>query len=263
MSRHRFFVSTELSHADGVVAVPLSEADAHHAVDVLRIRPGEEIVVVEPGGRARTVQVTAVETPQSLRGRIVGDAPAVPEPRITLVQGIMKGPAMDETVQHAVELGAERIVPLLTQRTVVRLDAGKAAARAARWRKIAEGAARQSQRSRLPEVDVPITIAEVLPQLADYDLAVVLWEEADAVSLSQALAAAGITPARSGSRIALVVGPEGGLSADEVTELASAGAVVASLGPAVLRAGTAALVAMTLASLALGTLEPAPGQGIS
>ena len=253
MSRHRFFVASSLPETSDAVAIPLSEADTHHALNVLRVQPGEEIVVVEPHGRARIVQVVSVAT-GGLTGTLVGELAPPSEPHITLVQGIAKGSAMDQIVQHAVELGAERIVPVLTERTVVRLEPGKAAARAARWQRIAEGAARQSQRSRVPLVATPATLAEVTPLFAEHDLAVVLWEESDSDSLAAVLTREGINETRPHARVALVVGPEGGLSAGEVGALTAAGAVVASLGGAVLRAETAALVAMTLVAQSLGAL---------
>jgi 16S rRNA (uracil1498-N3)-methyltransferase len=256
MSRHRFFAVSALVEVSGVAAVPLSASDMHHALHVLRLKPGEEIVVVGPDGGASIVEVLSADV-GGLTGRIAGELPRQLEPHITLVQGIVKGSVMDDIVQHAVELGAERIVPLLTARTVVRLDEKKAAARTVRWQRIAEGAARQSQRARLPVVEPVARIEDARPIFAANDIAVVLWEEADAESLSGVLAANGISSERPVACIALVVGPEGGFSADEIAGLVEAGAVMASLGPAILRAETAALVAMTLASQALGALEPA------
>ncbi len=193
-------------------------------------------------------------TCQAVSGRVLGRLSSVAEPHITLVQGIAKGAAMDEIVQHAVELGVERIIPLMTERTVVRLEASKESARVSRWQRIAQSAARQSQRSRVPDVEPPATIAALPERLAAADICIVLWEEPGADSLPAVLASVDASVSGAESRVALVVGPEGGLTAEEVAAMQATGALVASLGPSILRAQTAALAAVTLASYALGGL---------
>jgi len=145
-------------------------------------------------------------------------------------------------------------VPLLTERTIVRLEVEKVAARTNRWQRIAEGAARQSQRARLPKVDWPVTVGELAALLDEFDVSVVLWEESAAESLAGVLEAAGVTSARPDLNVALVIGPEGGLTPGEVSVLSSGGARVASLGSAILRAETAALTALALTANALGAL---------
>jgi 16S rRNA (uracil1498-N3)-methyltransferase len=137
----------------------------------------------------------------------------------------------------------------MTSRTIVRLDAEKRAARGDRWQRIAKSAAEQAKRSSVPQVSAPVSIAEALIQLADYDRIVVLWEDSRGTGLADALAD---LRGRSDARIALVIGPEGGLSAEDVDALVACGAVVASLGPTVLRTETAAVVALALALGALG-----------
>ncbi len=253
MSRHRFFLDAALDGTADVVAVPLSETDRHHAVDVLRVAPGEEIVVVEPGGRSLVVRLQSVRS-SDLAGRVVGELPGPDEPRVTLLQGVIKGSRMDEIVQHAVELGVERVAPVVTAHTVVRLDSAKATHRVSRWQRIAEAAACQSQRTRVPVVESPTSLGAALRFVEDADLAVVLWEESDADGLASVLRDAGVSPAQPGARVVVVVGPEGGLTADEVDDLVAAGARVASLGGAILRAETAALAALTLVADALGAL---------
>jgi len=256
MSRHRFFVPSGLVWEDGTVIVPLSDSDRHHAVHVLRVQPGEEIVVVEPSGSSLIVLVDSVRS-DTVKGRFVAELPAVFEPRVTLMQGITKGSTMDGIVQHAVELGVERIVPLLTARTIVRFEAPKAIERVQRWQRIAEGAAGQSQRSRIPSVWAPERLRDAAASLGSFELAVVLWEESGADGLARVLAGEGVSPDDPEMRIALIVGPEGGLTSEEVRGLVTAGAHIASLGGAILRAETAALAALTLTVDALGGLGPA------
>ncbi len=263
MSRHRFFVTEPLGERNASFSLPLSPADLHHAVRVLRLQPGELVVLVEPGVRSHLVRLDAVG-PDSLMGRTVDAVLQQAEPHITLVQGLVKGDGMDEIVRHAVELGAERIVPLVTERTVVRLDAAKVDARVSRWQRIAESAARQSQRSRIPVVERPLSVEAFAATLSEAgacgtDRCIVLWEDSLGESLSSVLERLLSDGGRRNRRaadanVALVIGPEGGLTAAEVPRLSAAGAQVASLGAAVLRAETAALAAMTLAADALGAL---------
>jgi len=263
MSRHRFFLTEPLSApSDGPVGMPLSDADVHHALDVLRIVSGEEIVVVEPGGTTWVASVTDI-TGRELTGRLTNqldDQPTLLD--LTLIQGIAKGPTMDSIVQHAVEIGVARIVPVITERTVVRLDPARTVSRTTRWQRIAEGAARQSQRSRIPQVDAPVSLAEVPAMLAGFGAVLVLWEESGGPGVVEALRAGvrvsggvsfGETPSDADvPRVAVIVGPEGGFSPAEVAMLVDAGAVECTLGAAILRAETASLAALTLTAYALG-----------
>jgi 16S rRNA (uracil1498-N3)-methyltransferase len=271
MSYQRFFLHEPLAPgAEGLARLPFSAADMHHALDVLRIVPGERIVVVEPRGTAWLVLISEVEG-RSLIGRAVRTlAEPATSPDLTLIQGIAKGPTMDAIVQHAVELGAVRITPVFTERTIVRLDAEKSESRTARWRRIAAGAARQSQQVRIPTVDTPQSLGDVSSTLSDFDAVLVLWEESDGQGVVDAIGATHLTArsdsdggAAEGPRVALVIGPEGGLTQAEVGALVGAGAVVCSLGHNILRAETASLAAMTLAAFALGGMGAAPsGEGL-
>jgi 16S rRNA (uracil1498-N3)-methyltransferase len=133
----------------------------------------------------------------------------------------------------------------------VRLDARKSAERGERLRRIARSAAEQSHRDRVPVVLDPLPLSHALPLLAGCERVVVLWEEAEGGSIREAL---GDLRGKAGVRVALVVGPEGGLDADEVEQLESAGAAVVSLGPSILRTETAAVVAASIALHELGGL---------
>lgn len=249
MSLHRFFLTGPLP-TTAVEPLPLSDADSRHAASVLRITPGEEIEVVEPGGQAWRVRVTLAGARAMHAERI--EALATHErPDVTLFQGVAKGEKMDGVVRQAVEVGAEAIVPVFTSRTVVRLVGRKALERTERWRRVAASAAKQAHRERVPGVADPVDLRRALELLRAFDCAIVLWEEHEGCGISQALASCALDP---GARIALVVGPEGGLSAEEVSALREAGAVTASLGPDILRTETAAVVALALAIHELGGL---------
>jgi 16S rRNA (uracil1498-N3)-methyltransferase len=250
MSAHRFFLTRPLA-GDAESLLALSAADVHHAVDVLRVRIGEQIDVVEPDARVWRVAVTQVGA-DGVRGEVLREVPAVASPHVTLIQGVAKGEKMDAIVRQATEVGAERIVPVLTARSVVQLDARKRADRGERWRRVAQAAAKQAKRTSIPGVSDPITLPEASGELAGYDGVIVVWEESSGgPGIDAAVRSLAVGP---DSRIAVVVGPEGGLSAEEVDALVALGAVSATLGPTILRTETAAIVALSLAVFALGGL---------
>ena len=253
MSRHRFFLTAPLSHtAPGAdVLAPLSAEDLHHAVRVLRLRIAEEIDVVEPAGAAWRVRVTATEQDGGLRVEVLEACEVAAEPDVTLVFGVLKGSKNEDVIEGAVEVGVSAIVPVLTARCIVRLDAGKRADRGDRWRRVVRAAAKQSKRSLVPALSDPVELAEVSALLGAFDLVLVAWEEAAGSGLSQRLRDAGLPPH---ARVAVVVGPEGGLAAQEVAALEKLGAVTCSLGATILRAETAGVVASALVVHELGGL---------
>lgn len=258
MSLHRFFLTAPLAETDETV-LPLAESDARHAAVVLRVRVGEDIEVVEPtpSGAAWRVRVTGVVqgddgVASSLSARRIerlADGPALPN--VVLFQGVAKGEKMDDIVRQVTEIGVAEVVPVITSRTIVKLDERKCSARGDRWRRIAESAAKQSHRVSVPEVTDPVTLADVLSSIEAFDIAIVLWEECDGDGIIASLAPfVGVQ----GARVAVFVGPEGGFSAEEIAALELAGARTATLGPTILRTETAAVVASALALSALGGL---------
>lgn len=250
MSAHRFFLTSALGHEDCEQLLPLSAADAHHAADVLRLRVGEVIDVVEPDGRTWSVRVAHADA-TGVWAEAVEERIVEPMPRVTLFQGVAKGDKMDAIVRQATEIGAEQIVPLLTSRCVVQLDARKRAQRTERWSRIAQAAAKQAKRSLVPRVADVVELREAIALLGEYDCAVVLWEDCAGLGVEAAVSrcAQGVD-----ARVAVIVGPEGGLSAEEVDSLAAVGAIPATLGPTILRTETAGIVALALALHALGGL---------
>lgn len=246
MTLHRFFVDAPVPDGGGVVA--LSAEDVHHLKDVLRLTPGDEIVAVAAGEAAR-VRLTHVGA--TVEGVPLCEVQAGPSPAVTLVQGLAKGEKMDAVVRQATEIGVSRVVPLAAERSVVRLDERRAAARLDRWRRIASEAAKQSQRAEVPEI-TPVSRIEELPAVLGGARVAVCWEDAeDAPGIHAAIGGAAPGPA---GAVAVVVGPEGGLTAEEVRALQCIGAVVVSLGSTVLRTETAGVVAAALAIHACGGL---------
>lgn len=245
MGEHRFFATGPLIDD---APIPLAARDVRHIRDVLRLGPGDAIVVVADG-HAHDVVLTEVS--QQVSGRAAARWDERPLPRVTLVQGISKGERMDQVVRQATELGVARIVPFVAERSVVRLDEQRAAARVDRWRRVAAEAAKQSRRLTVPLVTDVVTSSDLAEVLAGCTV-LVCWEDAEgAQGIGAALASAGVTD---DGEVAVVVGPEGGLARDEVMRLTASGARVVSLGATVLRTETAGAVAVALALYERGEL---------
>jgi 16S rRNA (uracil1498-N3)-methyltransferase len=252
MACPRFFIEGPVPTAEDM-AVPLAAEELHHLTDVLRVRPGERVVLVEPGGAARLVEVVGV----SGRGLFVRclESLARPwDPHVTLILGVAKGGKVDEAVQGAVEVGVEAVQPVSFARDVVKLDPRKRAQKTERWRRVAAAAAKQAQRSRVPEVREPLSFDALVGALGGFDLVLVAWEEACDDTVRDAISAAAIA---ADSSVAIVVGSEGGLTGAEVARMRNAGARVVTLGPTILRAETAGIVAPALVVAELHALHAA------
>jgi 16S rRNA (uracil1498-N3)-methyltransferase len=256
VSSHRFFLESMLTPGAEAGVLPLSPGDTHHAMSVLRLTAGDELTVVEPDGSTWRVRVTEAAT-EGLSVEKVEHLPDVPAHRISLVQGIAKSAKVDLVVEKATELNIAEVIPVLTERSVVRLDAQKMRTRGERWRRVAMAAAKQSRRTSIPIVRDPLTLVEACPLLGEFDIVLVVWEGAAATGtgIGQALDEAHATPE---SRIALVVGPEGGLTAGEVYSLEALGARAVTLGDTVLRSETAGIVSAALCVYELGGLGGRP-----
>jgi 16S rRNA (uracil1498-N3)-methyltransferase len=183
-------------------------------------------------------------------GAVVGPAAAAAESplAVTLVQAVPKGERMETVVRAATELGVMRILPALTERTVVRLEGARAGDRARRWQRVAREAAKQCGRAVVPVVEAPRPLAEwIAGETADLRLC--FWEVEGAPLRRVIEAHAG--PARSACAI---VGPEGGLTEAEVADARAAGYATVTLGPRVLRTDTAGVAIVALLQYAAGDL---------
>jgi 16S rRNA (uracil1498-N3)-methyltransferase len=212
----------------------------HHLQAVLRLKPGDRLEVFD--GRGRVFPATVVQL-EPHEGRLtLGPARApVACRRITVLQGLPKGDKLELIIQKGTELGAAVFAPVATERSVVRL-AGKESVRQARWQRIAEEAARQCLRADVPRVSAPAPLLEAVAALEAGTVVLVLDEEQRTLPLGLAFA-----PHRDGrAPVAIVIGPEGGLSRAEVAALEGCGAHLVTLGSLVLRTETAALAALAV-----------------
>jgi 16S rRNA (uracil1498-N3)-methyltransferase len=217
--------------------------EGRHAVDVLRLEPGEKVLV--GNGRGALAEGTVVSAgPEGLRVAVVSryDVPA-PSPEFLLVQALPKGDRGPLAVDLATELGVDRIVPWTAARCVTRWRDDRVAKGVAKWRAAARAASKQSRRPRVPEVTEPMTTREVCGLLGEADLALVLHEQARRPLAELTVPSTGA--------VVVVVGPEGGLTDGEVVAFRAAGAHAVRLGPEVLRTSTAG--AAVLAALSMKT----------
>jgi 16S rRNA (uracil1498-N3)-methyltransferase len=223
---------------DGVAvgsAVEVTGDEAHHAVAVRRLRPGERVVLTDGRGTSATGEVAS--TGKRVFTLTVADVRRVPRarPEVTVVQALPKGDRGELAVEVLTEVGADRIVPWAASRSVAVWKGERAAKSHARWAATAREAAKQARRAWHPEVAPLATTAEVAELVRAAPLAVVLHEEASTPLAS-------VDPPDDG--FVVVVGPEGGLSPEELDAFAAAGARAVRLGSEVLRTSTAGVVAV-------------------
>lgn len=214
----------------------LEAGQAHHLVHVLRSTAGDALEVFDGAGSSFDAVIDAVNPDGTASLTLSNRRQSAAERRVTIIQGLPKAEKLELVLQKATELGAWALIAAGCERSVVRLE-GKEAAKQARWQKIADEAARQCGRADVPQVSIAPSLEAAVLALGPGTLVLVLDEEERARPLSHALTEA---------PLALVVGPEGGLSRDEVAALVAKGAVPVTLGRLVLRTETAALAALAV-----------------
>lgn len=230
--------------------IAITGSDAHHLMHVMRAKAGQEVVVVDDNGKVARMEMTDFcETSVTLRLVEMLAADTESPLEIVLVQALLKADKMDLVVQKAVELGATKVVPLVTANCVVRYDDKKAAAKCVRWQKIADEAAKQCGRTALLKIAEITTLKELLTGLAQEQTIIFCYENESTQSIKTVL------KENTADKILLIVGPEGGFSLDEAESLINAGAKSVTLGKRILRAETAAVAAITIAQYENGDLN--------
>ena len=224
---------------EGVTAGSLVEVtgdEAHHAVAVRRLRAGERVVLTD--GLGTSVAGEVASTGKRVFSVSVASVSAddLPAPAVTVVQALPKGDRGELAVEVLTEVGVDRIVPWAASRSVAVWKGERAAKSHARWQATAREAAKQARRSWLPTVAPLVSTDDLAALVADADLAVVLHEDATDPLSAVDVPASG--------RILVVVGPEGGISPEELSVLTAAGARSVRLGAEVLRTSTAGVVAV-------------------
>ena len=240
---HHFFVDTVSPEG-----IRIEGQDARHILKVLRLSAGD-MIEVSCGENSYLCEITGFteDTVETKIRDMMSDARELPA-GITLYQGLPKKDKMELILQKAVELGAARIVPVAMHRSVVQLTGDKAAKRLERYQGIAEAAAKQSRRDKIPEVGPLMTMKEALADAEQMDRILLPYENAEGMDYARKVLQQLAEDARGGmvKEIGIFIGPEGGFEASEVEALTAQGAEIISLGHRILRTETAGMAVLAI-----------------
>lgn len=243
----RFFIrASQIGTEDGgAQTVRILGDDAHHITRSLRMREGDAITVCDMARTEYTCRILSVG--ECVLARVESACPSASEPpyEAVLYQALIKGDKFDYVVQKAVECGVHRIVPVLTERCVVRLDKKDGEKKRLRWQRIAAEAAKQCGRGIIPEVSELLYYKEAVAQAAQTDLPLFCYEGEDRCSL-----AAAVNACRIPKTVSLMIGSEGGFSIEEAAYAADSGMRCVGLGRRILRTETASSFALACLSFA-------------
>lgn len=242
----RFFVSSEMLRGSRAL---LEGEQAAHA-RVLRLAPGDEVTLCDGEGTDARCRVLDASGGQ-LQLEICGTEPSVSEPKLqcSIYMGFPKADKFEHVIQKATELGAYELVVFPCSRSVSRPDAKSIAKKLERWQKIAAAAAEQSGRGRIPQVLALNSFEQAVARAAQAEFSALFYENERTCSLRSAI------ESRSFCSAALMTGPEGGLTVQEVQAAQEAGMSICSLGPRILRCETAPLCALSALMYAADELE--------
>lgn len=244
----KFFVSSADIYPD---TIHISGEDVNHIKNVLRLKTGENIIACDGNGTDYSAEIERFES-DTIVARITGRVKSVTEPPIdvTLYQGLPKSDKMDFIIQKSIELGVKRVIPVLNERTVVRIENKKDAdKKVSRWQKIALEAAKQCNRGIIPEVGHPLSYHEALKQAERSDLRIIPYERESVTSLKSVILKG------NPGKISLFIGPEGGFSEKEIQEAVAAGVNPVTLGPRILRTETAGIAVLSILMYELGDVN--------
>lgn len=229
--------------------VYVSGQDYNHIKNVLRLSPGENIIVSNGKNREYEVKIIGfrdnIVTTEILETLQMCSEPSV---KITLFQGIPKGEKMELIIQKTVEIGVFKVIPVVMERVIVKLDSKSSLKKTERWRKVSEQAAKQSGRNIVPEIEEPVDFVEAVGILKNLDVVFVLYEKEYKITLKDLL----INLPERQNEIGVLIGPEGGFSDREIDLLREFNIV--SLGPRILRTETAGLIASAIILFQMGDL---------
>lgn len=255
----RYFVQPEQIHPP---VITIAGDDAHHLHNVMRSRPGDEVICSDGRGQDYKVKIVSISGKQVVT-EIVETLQENREPfaQIWLAQALPKSDKMEWIIQKGTEIGAVRFVPFTSKRTIVQLDAKKESKRLERWQKIAKEAAEQAHRSMVPEIDPVVDWKHLIAMKDQMDLALVAYEAEMGQMIGDAvlpwLEERGHFTGQSSPKrptILIAIGPEGGFEAEEVSSAIDAGWIPVGLGRRILRTETAGMVALTSIHLLFGEM---------
>lgn len=237
---YQFFVEPSQIQENKIV---ITGSDVNHIKNVLRMKPGEEISVRNgmDDKEYRCEIVLLSDTEICCKLRFVKEEGVELPAKVYLFQGIPKSDKMEFIVQKAVELGVYEIIPVATDRSVVKLDEKKAKSRIARWQGVAESAAKQCKRAVIPRIENVMTVSEAVSYADAMDVKLIPYELAEGMERTKALFDAIPTE----SSVAVFIGPEGGFTEEEISLAGEHGIKPVTLGKRILRTETAGLVVLS------------------
>lgn len=244
---HRFFTEPSRVHE---TVIEIGGPDVNHIKNVLRMKPGEEVEISDGAGKEYLCEIDRYEE-EAVILRILSSAgePAELPSKIYLFQGLPKSDKIELIIQKAVELGVYEVIPVGTNRAVVKLDEKKAAKKTERWNAIALSAAKQCGRSIIPQVTQVKSFGAALEYAAGLDIVLIPYELAKGMEETKQL----ISSVEPGQSIGIFIGPEGGFEEEEIEKAVNMGALPITLGRRILRTETAGL---TILSILMYHLEP-------
>ena len=235
---YHFFVSEEQINGENAY---IEGSDVNHIANVLRMKPGEELLISVRGDWDYLCKIVDIETDRvNLKVLESMEQRELPV-NITLLQGIPKSDKLEMIIQKAVELGVSEIIPVKTKRVVVKIDEKKVDTKVNRWNAIAESAAKQSKRSIVPKVYEPMSIDNALEIVKDFGVKLIPYENADGIDKTRKI----LDSMDKTKNIAVFIGPEGGFEESEVEIIKNSGFEVITLGKRILRTETAGLALLS------------------
>lgn len=237
---HHFFVTPEQVKESHIY---IEGSDVNHVKNVLRMKLGEELEICDGKDKKYLCEIEEM-TLDYVCARILEELKADTElpSKLYLFQGLPKGDKMELIIQKAVELGVYEIVPVATKRAVVKLDDKKASKKVERWNSIAEGGAKQSGRSFIPEVTSVMSYKEALAYASKLDVVLIPYELAEGMAETKQI----ISAIKAGESVGIFIGPEGGFETSEVESAIAIGAKAITLGKRILRTETAGLTTLSI-----------------
>lgn len=230
----RRFFSDSVTNDNGLVT--LTGDEARHVAVVLRMRPGDELLLIDGKGTEYLSRIESVSDNEAVLNVVESrSSSAEPAVNVSLFQCLPKQGKMELIIQKCVELGIHEIVPTVSRRCVVKID-GKDG-KLVRWNKVAQEASKQCGRAFIPEVKPPVKLSSV--DLTHFDAVLLAYENEDVTTLK-----ASLNRSKDARSIAVFIGPEGGFESSEAEELIKKGAVSVSLGKRILRTETAGIAAL-------------------
>lgn len=236
---YQFFVEEEQVHSDSISIIG---GDVNHIKNVLRMKNGEKIRVSSKSGQAYFCHISSILDDEVIAAIDSADEAGTElDNHIVLYQGLPKGDKLELIIQKAVELGVSEIVPVAMKNCVVKLDEKKAQSKCKRWQAIAESAAKQSKRTVIPQIQMPLSWKQALEEAKELDVVLVPYENERGMEATREI----FRSIPEGASIGVMIGPEGGFSPEEIAQLDKDMHRI-SLGRRILRTETAGMATLSM-----------------